>query len=222
MEKKQAFVRSLPVMAGYIILGIGFGILWISKGLSPWFAVLMSLLVYAGSMQYVSASLASSGASVLSIIVMTVAVNIRHLFYSISMTQKYRDMGKYKPYLVFSLTDETFSIVCNGAPEGLDERRYYFYLSLFNQCYWVLGTVIGVVLASVLTIPFKGLEFSMTALFVVTFTEHVLSRKNLTGSFSGLVISFVCLLLTDSSSFLIPSLLVMTLVLGIITLRRIR
>ncbi len=213
-ELKTAFLKSLPVMAGYMILGIGFGIIWTSNGLNPLIGILMSVFLYAGSMQYVSVSLVTTGASVLSIIVMTLAVNIRHFFYSISMLNKYKDTGKFKPYLIFALTDETFSIACNGGPQGLNEPSYYFWLSLFNQSYWVLGTVIGVVLGNV-NISFKGLEFAMTALFVVTCTDQILSKKNIPASVLGIIIPFLCLLTFGTSSFLIPSLILMSLILGI-------
>ena len=213
MERKTAFIKSLPVMAGYITLGIGFGLVYTSAGLSPLVAIMFSLFVYAGSMQYVSVSLIANSASPISMILMTLGVNLRHVFYSISMLGKYNNTGRYKGYLIFGLTDETFSIVCNEAPEGLDAPKYYFYLTIFNQSYWVLGTVLGVVLQEIVNIPFEGVDFSMTALFLVTFTDQILNHKSLGASALGIIIPALCLVFFGSSSFLIPSLLIISLVL---------
>ena len=217
-ELRSAFMNSLPVMAGYITLGTGFGLVYTSSGLSAMGAVIFSLLVYAGSMQYVSVGLILSAASPLSVIFMTLAVNLRHLFYAISMLGKYKGTGKYKPYLEFALTDETFSIVCDGAPKGLDAPKYYFLLSLFNQSYWVLGTVLGVVLRSLVKLDFTGVEFSMTALFTVTFTDQILRHKSIPASVLGLLTTLVCLLVFGSESFLIPSLIIIGTVLTVMTL----
>ncbi len=215
VEIRAAFRKSLPVMAGYITLGIGFGLVYTSSGLSAIGAILFSLFVFAGSMQYVSVNLILGAASPLYVVFMTVAVNLRHLFYSISMIGKYKGAGKYKPYLEFALTDETFSIVCDGAPEGLEPYRYYFLLSLFNQSYWVLGTILGVSLKSLVNISFAGVEFSMTALFVVTFTDQILKHKSLGASALGIAAPLVCLIAFGSESFLIPSLVVIAVVLAI-------
>ena len=141
---RYAFVRSLPIMAGYIVLGLGFGVLLQSKGYGAGWALVMSGLIYAGSMQYVAIDLLAGGASLISAAIMTLMVNARHLFYGISMLERYKDTGAAKPYLIFALTDETYSVVCSGgAPEGVDRSRYYFWVSLLDQLYWVAGGVAG-------------------------------------------------------------------------------
>ena len=151
MTAKYAFKQSIPIMAGYIVLGMGFGVLLESKGYGVIWAIAMSVFIYAGSMQYVAIDLITSGASMIATALMTLMVNARHLFYGISMLDKYKNTGKYKPYLIFSLTDETYSLVCSGEiPEGVDGNKYYFLVSLFDQIYWVLGSVAGSVLGSVL------------------------------------------------------------------------
>ena len=122
---RYAFVRSLPIMAGYIVLGLGFGVLLQSKGYGAGWALVMSGLIYAGSMQYVAIDLLAGGASLISAAIMTLMVNARHLFYGISMLERYRDTGAAKPYLIFALTDETYSVVCSGGvPEGVDRKKY--------------------------------------------------------------------------------------------------
>ncbi len=223
-EARTAFMKSLPVMAGYMTLGIGFGLVYTSNGLSALGAVVFSVLVFAGSMQYVSVSLLVSAASPVQMVLMTLAVNLRHLFYSISMLGKYKGTGRYKPYLEFALTDETFSIACEGKPKeaaddpDFDTPKYYFLLSLFDQSYWVTGTIIGVTLQSVINLSFAGVDFSMTALFVVTLTDQLLRRKSIPASALGVLATLACLLVFGSSSFLIPSLAIIGVTLSVAVL----
>lgn len=151
MTAKYAFKQSIPIMAGYIVLGMGFGVLLEAKGYGVLWAIAMSVFIYAGSMQYVAIDLITGGASVIAVALMTLMVNARHLSYGISMLDKYKDTGKYKPYLILALTDETYSPVCSGEiTDGVDRNKYYFLVSLFDQIYWVLGSVAGSVLGSVL------------------------------------------------------------------------
>ena len=167
---KYAFVRSVPIMAGYIVLGLGFGVLLQSKGYGAGWALAMGGLIYAGSMQYVTIDLLAGGASLISAALMTLMVNARHLFYGISMLERYKDTGAAKPYLIFALTDETYSVVCSGGvPEGVDRKKYYFWVSLLNQLYWIAGGVAGALLGSVLPFDTTGIDFSMTALFLVVY-----------------------------------------------------
>lgn len=214
---RQAFLKSLPVMAGYIVLGIGFGILLRNAGYGVLWAFAMSAAIYAGSMQYVGVGLLSAGASVITTIITTIMVNARHLFYSISMIDKYKDAGPYKPYLIFALTDETYSIVCDGkAPDESEATLYRFLISLFNQCYWVTGSIVGSLLGAVLPFSTAGIEFSMTALFVAAFTEQWLEMKDHVPALVGLLSTLLCLLVFGSEQFLIPSMLLITLILSLL------
>ena len=141
---KYSFMRSLPVMAGYIVLGIGFGVLLADKGYSFWWAVLMSTVVLAGTLQYVGVELLATGASLISTILMSLMINARHLFYGISMLKKYGKMGWKRFYAIFALTDETYSLVCtDDVPDGVDREWYYFLLSMMNHSYWIIGSFIG-------------------------------------------------------------------------------
>lgn len=211
---KIAFLKSLPVMAGYIVLGIGFGILLKKAGYGLFWSFLMSFTIYAGSMQYVGVSLLTSGASLLSTALTTLVVNARHLFYGVSMIDKYKDAGGKKPYLIFALTDETYSLLCTGEyPEGMDKNWYYFWVSLFNQSYWVLGSVLGSIIGTVIAFNTAGIEFSMTALFVTVFVEQWLSTKNHLPAIAGLTCSIVCLFFFGAESFLIPTMISITVVL---------
>ena len=216
MVFKYAFKKTLPVMAGYMVLGMGFGILLRSKGYGLIWALLMSVLIYAGSMQYVMIDLISTGASVINVAVMTLMVNARHLFYGISMIDRYRDTGKYKPYLIFALTDETYSLVCTEeVPEGMDQKRYYFLVSILDHSYWVTGSVIGSLLGSMLHFNTAGIDFAMTALFLVVFVEQWRSQENHFSALAGLISSAICLLIFGPSGFIIPSMILITIVLTV-------
>lgn len=184
---RYALLRTLPVMAGYLVLGLGFGGLLQSKGYGLGWALAMSLLVYAGSMQYVAVDLLAGGASLIAAALMTLTVNARHLFYGISMVERYRDAGPAKPYLIFSLTDETYSLVCSGeVPEGVDRRGYFFLVSLLDQLYWVAGSAAGALVGSLLPFDSTGIDFSMTALFLVVMTEQWRASRDHTPALVGL------------------------------------
>lgn len=216
----NAFYKSLPVMAGYIVLGIGFGILLRNAGFGVLWAFAMSVFIYAGSMQYVGIGLLTGGASVITTILTTIMVNARHLFYSISMIDKYKNSGRYKPYLIFALTDETYSLLCDDEdPSGDTIDRYRFYVSLFNQCYWVTGSIIGSLLGAVIPFSTKGIEFSMTALFIASFTEQWITSKDHIPALTGLLSTMFCLIVFGAEKFLIPSMLLITLILTIIRKR---
>lgn len=214
MNIKYAFKQSLPVMAGYLVLGMGFGILLESKGYGVWWAFLMSVFIYAGSMQYVAVDLLAGGASLISAALMTLMVNARHLFYGISMIDRYKETGAKKPYLVFSLTDETYSLVCSGeVPEGVEKKKYFFWVSLMDQFYWVVGSVIGALIGSLITFNTNGIDFSMTALFIVVFIEQWKGTSDHLSAVIGVAASVICLMIFGSDSFLIPSMIVIIVLL---------
>jgi 4-azaleucine resistance transporter AzlC len=211
---RKAFLKSLPVMAGYVVLGIGFGILLRDAGYGlPW-AFAMAVAIYAGSMQYVGVGLLAGGAGIITALLTTVMVNARHLFYSISMIGLYRDAGKYKPYLIFALTDETYSLLSDGeTPFPEYAHLYRFLVSLFNQLYWITGCILGSLLGSVLPFPSTGIEFSMTALFIASFTEQWIKTRDHLPALTGLLSTLLCLLVFGPERFLIPAMLLITLVL---------
>ena len=218
---KQAFVKSVPVLAGYLVLGAGFGILMRNAGYGVLWTAAMSVFIYAGSMQFVGVGLIAGGASVLNTILTTVMVNARHLFYSISMIDVYKNAGKYRPYSIFALTDETYSLLCDGAaPEGTDPDAYRFLVSLFNHSYWIAGSVLGSLLGAVLPFPTTGIEFSMTALFIASLTEQWLTAKDHLPALTGLGCTLLSLVLFGRDRFLIPAMLLITLVLTLLRRRK--
>ncbi len=207
-----AFRAAIPVMTGYIVLSIGFGILLRAKGFGLPYALLMSLWIYAGSMQYVAVDLLAGGVSLLTTALMTLMVNMRHLFYGITMLERYRRFRpKYRGYSIFSLTDETFSLVVNPAlPENVPEDAYCFWVSLFDQLSWILGTAIGSLLGNIIPFDSTGIDFSMTALFVIIALEQWEQSKQHLPALTGLGLSLLCLLLFGSSRFLIPAMVLIT------------
>ncbi len=209
-QLKEIFVRTIPIMTGYIVLGMGFGIYASKANLSLIYVILMSVCVYAGSMQYVLIELISSGAGLLTTALTTFMVNARHFFYGISMIEKYDDKDVKDVYSIFALTDETYSLVCSNTLEGMDNKTYYFYVSLFDQIYWILGTVLGSILGNALPFSTDGIEFSMTALFITVFVEQWLTSKNHLPALTGLFSSILCLIIFGQDSFLIPSMIMIT------------
>ena len=209
---KRAFRASLPVFAGYIVLGIGFGILLKTKGYGLLWAALSSVFVYAGSLQYVMVNLIAAGAPLITTALTAVMVNARHLFYGISMIDRYKGAGKKKPYLIFALTDETYSLVCSDeSVRGVrDRHRYYFFLSMFNQIYWITGSVMGSVLGGLITFSTEGIDFALTALFVTIFVDQWLSTKDHRAALTGVIASVICLVSFGADNFLIPAMLCIT------------
>lgn len=211
-DVKAAFLDTLPVMAGYLFLGIGFGVLLETKGYNAWWALFISVTCYSGSMQYVAVNLLSAGAGLLTTAITTLMVQARHLFYGISLLEKYKDVGRVKPYLIFALTDETYSLVCSEAAgwRAANRKRYFFLVSLFDQIYWVIGCVTGAVLGAVIPFNSEGIDFVLTALFITIFVEQWLSFKDHRPALIGVGMSVLCLVIFGEN-FLIPAMaLIMT------------
>ena len=203
---RAAFLDTLPVMTGYVFLGFGFGILMYQSGYGIVWSFAMSFFIYAGSMQYMAVSLLTGGASLLTAALTTIVVNARHLFYGISMVDAYKGAGKKKPYMIFALTDETYSLVSqNQTPEGISRHGYCFLVSLFDHIWWVSGTVLGAAAGSLIPVNYEGIEFVLTALFVTIFVEQWLSTKNHIPALIGLGATGLCLFVFGRDMFLIPS-----------------
>jgi 4-azaleucine resistance transporter AzlC len=212
---KKAAADAIPVITGYLVLGVAFGVLLRDAGFGIFWALAMSCLVYAGSLQFVLIPLMTGGASLLSAALISFLVNARHLLYGISMLLRYRDMGRAKPYLIFSLTDETYALVCGGAPEGTDEKLYFLLVSVIDQSAWVAGSLLGCALGAVLPFDTTGIDFAMTALFIVIFTERLITEKDRFPASAGIFLTLACRLLFGADAFLIPS---MALIFGTLTL----
>lgn len=219
MKKKAlalAFRDTVPVMTGYLFLGIGLGILLNEKGYGIGWSFSMALFMFAGSAQYLAVSLLASQASLVSAAVATLLVNARHLFYGLSLVDDYKNAGKKKPYLIFTLTDETYSLVTqNQPPEGMSRHGYCFLVSLLDHIYWICGCVLGSLLGAALPISFTGVEFVLTALFVTIFVEQWLSNKNHRPAVIGVGSTVLCLLIFGKEIFLIPSMVMIAVLLTV-------
>lgn len=214
---RQTFLDTVPVLIGYLFLGAGFGILLAEQtGKGVVWAFSMGLFVLAGSGQYLAVSLLASGSSLLSAAIATFLVNARHIFYGISLIDTYKGAGKKKPYLIFALTDETYSLVTqNQPPEGMSRHQYCFLVSLLDHFYWLCGCVIGSLAGTLIPISFEGVEFVLTALFVTMFVEQWLSSKDHFPALVGVLSTVLCLALFGSEVFLIPSMVMIAILLTV-------
>lgn len=199
----KAFKTSIPVLMGYISIGLAYGVLLESKGFPAYYSILISVVVYGGSMQFVMIDLLTSGATLINTALMTLFVHARHLVYGLSMIDDYKDMGVFKPYMIFSLTDETYSLMV-GCKES---KEFKIILSFMNQCYWVIGSYLGYVAGSLITIDTTGIDFAMTALFVLIVVDQFRESDKHLYTYIGFIISIVCLIIFGSSAFIIPSLI---------------
>lgn len=212
---RYAFPKTMPVMAGYLVLGAAYGILMNVNGYGVWWALAISVFVYAGSLQYLGITFFAAAVNPWYAFFMSLMLNARHLFYGISMLDKYKDAGKLKPYLIFSLTDETFSVLCNEEiPEGIPKYWVYFFVSILDQFYWVTGAVAGAFAGTMISFDTAGMDFALTALFVVIFVDQWKSGKGHPSACVGLGASALCVAVLGQSVFIIPA---MILILTVIT-----
>ncbi|MCQ2525157.1 MAG: AzlC family ABC transporter permease [Lachnospiraceae bacterium] len=208
---KYAFPKTLPVMCGYIFLGIAWGIVLAEAGYNFIWAFFISCFVYAGSMQFTMVPLMVSAVSPVTMAVTTLFVNSRHLFYGLSFVESFKKI-KQMPYMIFGLTDETYSVLCGCKNEDPDEknREAWFWITILDQSYWVIGSVLGALLGEFLPFDFTGIDFAMTALFVVILIEQMLSnpKKNVAVAVFGMLSAVICLFVFGVEKFLLPSLLI--------------
>ena len=209
---KEAIKLSFPVMIGYVFLGMAFGILCEQQGYSALWAFFMSYFVYAGSMQFVMLTFFHSGFHLLEAAIVTLTVNARQLFYGLSFLDVFSRMGKKKWYMIFSLTDETYSLLC-AIPDQKAEhgKKLMFFISLFDQCYWVIGSVIGAVLGSLLNFDTTGIDFAMTALFTVIFVEQWLHTVNHLPAYIAAFAILISIVVFGFDNFLLPALLLLVI-----------
>lgn len=205
---RKAFPYTIPVLTGYLFIGTAFGVMYAEKGYSFLWAVLMSILVYAGSGQYLAVNFFVPGFSFLQVIFLTFMVNVRHIFYGISLLGKFNKIGMKRWYMIFGLTDETYSLLCTtNVPEDVEEDKFLFAITIMNHSYWVLGSAIGAIAGTVLPINSEGIDFAMTALFVVIFIEQWMDRKNRIPEMIGVAVAIVALTIFGASSFVLPAML---------------
>lgn len=213
---RAAFPHTLPVLTGYLFIGIAFGVMFADKGYNFIWAGVMSLLVYAGSGQYLAVNFFDPSVSLAQVLFMTVMVNIRHVFYGLSLLDRFQVCKKKKPYMIFSLTDETYSLYfLTKTPPGVDEGKFLFAIASLDQLYWIAGSVIGAVAGSVIPFNSEGIDFAMTALFIVIFVEQWLDKKNRFAAACGAVMSVICILIFGRENFILPAMLCVLVILPV-------
>lgn len=213
---KAAFPHTVPILTAFLFLGAAYGILMEANGFSPLVTVCMSVFVFAGSMQFVAAVLFTAAFNPLYAFFMALMVNARHIFYGISMLEKYKDMGKFRPFLIFGLCDETFSVMCSAKPpENTDKRLFAFFVTLLNYLYWIAGSLLGALAGKQISFNTEGIDFALTALFVVIFMNQWAESEKHFSAIAGLSASAVCLLLFGAQKFIIPAMLGILLLLTI-------
>jgi len=211
---RAAFPYTVPVFAGYCFLGMSYGILMKTSGFPFWYPMLTSMVIFAGSMEFMLVNLLLGPFDLVHAFALTLMINARHLFYGLSMLERYKGLPR-KTYLIFGLTDETFSVNCaNQVPEGVDPGDFYFFITLLNQSYWVLGATLGGIFGTFVRFNTAGLDFVMTALFVVILLEHLLTTRDKRSAFSGIALSLACLIWFGADKFMIPA---MVMILAVLT-----
>lgn len=213
-----AFPNTIPILAGFLFLGIAYGIYMNQSGFKFYYPMFMSFIIFAGSVEFATVSWLLGSFDPVNIFFLTLMINARHLFYGLSMLEKYNIPGWKKLYLIYGMCDESFSINATvDVPKDIDKGLFMFFVTILNQIYWVAGATIGGIFGSFIPFDTKGLEFVMTALFVVIFLENWLKEKDHNASVIGLFISFICLMIFKGTNFIIPS---MIIILSILTLLR--
>lgn len=222
MDKKEtikralyaAFPSTIPVLTGFLVLGAAYGVLMLKSGYGTVWSVMMSALAFCGSMQFVALTLLTTVFNPIQAFLLSIMVNARHLFYGLSMLEKYKGLGKARGFLIFTLCDETFSISSSiKPPEDVEKKYFYLAISLLNYLYWVLGTFIGSILGRFITFNTKGLDFVLTALFVVLFLEQIKKKGNRVSGIIGLGAAAAGLVIFGAGNMVIPSMIIILLIL---------
>ncbi len=214
---KAAFPKTIPIFAGFWFLGITYGILMNVSGFSFVYPLFMSMSIFAGSMEFVTVSLLLAAFQPLQAFLLALLINARHLFYGISMLDKYKGTGIKKLYLIFGMCDESFSINYSAQiPQDVDRGWFMFFVTLLNQFYWVSGSTLGGILGSFIKFDTGGLSFVMTAMFVVIFIDNWMNEKNHFSSAVGIVVSLLCLIIFKADGFIIPSMIGITVILSLL------
>ncbi len=214
---KAAFPQTLPIFAGFWFLSLAYGIYMNASGFSFVYPMFMSLLIYGGSLEFVAVEMLLSPFAPVQVLIMTLLIQARHLFYGISMLEKFKGIGWKKFYLIFGMCDETFSINYTAQiPEDVDRGWFMFFVTLLNHFYWFFGATLGGLIGSLFTFDTSGISFVMTAMFVVIFLEQWLKEKNHISSLIGLGLSAACLLLFGADSFMLPTMIAIVALLAIL------
>ncbi|GHU29731.1 branched-chain amino acid transporter AzlC [Betaproteobacteria bacterium] len=207
---RAAFPHTVPVLTGYLCMGVAMGILLAAKGFHPLWATLMACVVYAGSAQFVAVGLLAAGFDPLVMLVTILMVNARHIFYGLTSIERFRGFGRYRPYVIFALTDETYALFNSvKIPDGIEERKFLTAIAALNQSYWIVGCTLGAFLGARIAFDVTGIDFVMTALFVVILMQQLGNPANRAPALIGFVLAVVCRLVFGSEAFIVSTMLAM-------------
>lgn len=213
---KAAFPNTIPIMAGFFFIGITYGIYMRASGFPIIYPTIMSIIIFGGSLEFVAVEMLLSPFAPVSVFMMALLIQARHLFYGLSMLEKYKKTGFKKLYLVYGLCDESFSInYTANIPEDVDKSWFYFFVTILNQSYWVIGATTGALIGSLFKFEIKGISFVMTAMFVVIFLDQWMKEKIHISAFIGIGASLICLLIFGPNSFMLPTMIVILAILAI-------
>lgn len=213
---RAAFPATIPVLTGYVCLGMAYGVLMATRGYGPLWSFLMSAIAFGGSMQFVAIALLTAAFDPVQAFLLSIMVNARHIFYGLALLEKYKGLGKVRPFLIYVLSDETFSLVSTlEPPEGVERRDFYFYVSLLDYSYWVAASAVGGLLGNLITFDTTGMDFALTALFVVLFLEQWKKRENHAAGVIGIACAAASLAVFGADNMVIPAMiLIMAVLLG--------
>lgn len=207
---KESFIKSLPILCSYIFLSMAYGMMMEAAGIKWYFSGIASVFVYTGAFQFMLITLLSSGASVLTIAVTALLMNSRQLFYALTYVEEFPKMGKRFPYMMHSLTDETYAVDLTITSAGEEKRDTMFWIALFSQSYWVIGSIIGGILGQLIPFDMTGIDFCMTALFIIIFIDQWEKTRNHFPALLGLAVAILCLLIVGKQNFMLPALLIVS------------
>ena len=214
---RAAFPNTVPILTGFLVLGMAYGVLMEVKGYGTLWSVLMSIMAFCGSMQFVAITLLTTAFNPIQAFLLSLMVNARHLFYGISMLNKFKGLGKIKYFLIFTLCDETFSIESSvNVPDNINRKYFYFAVSLLDYLYWITGTLIGSIVGKFISFDTNGLDFALTALFIVLFIEQIKSKDKIFPGAIGFISAAAALLLFNADNFVIPA---MVLIMAILLIK---
>lgn len=213
----KIFKLTLPVFFGYLAIGIPFGLMLVKAGYPWWLSPLMCLTMYAGAGQYIAIGLFASGASLGAIVLAELMLNIRHIVYGLSLIEKFKGVGKIKPYLIFALTDETYALMtCTPLPKNISPGKFYGTIAILDQSYWILGGLIGAIAGSFIPFDFAGVDFALTALFAVLLIEQLRSTRDITAVVIGICSTIMCIALSRLNVIKVDNILIFSLCVGIV------
>lgn len=213
---KAAFPPTIPIMTGFLFLGMTYGIYMRVSGFGFIYPAVMSVVIFGGSLEFVAVQMLLSPFAPLQTLIMTLMIQARHIFYGLAMLGKFKDTGKFKPYLIYGMCDETFSIICSAEiPKEADRIWFMFFVTALDQLYWFAGAAAGGLLGGLISVDIKGLDFVMTAMFAVIFLEQLLKEKKHYTAIIGTAASVICLIVFGADTFMIPTMISIILLLTV-------